>query len=145
MSETVLAQILNTLNRIEGKVDDNHKEISTRLNKHMDEEEGEIEAIMQIVQDNREESDRRHTALIESINSYMTKQTEIEEAFLKGEDGKRDFHGHHLDHASRLTRAQWFEKIRDHALGKIIEWAALGFVVWLLMSMWQTFLKGPAP
>ena len=143
MSEAILSQILAGLNRIEGKVDSNHKEISDRLNRHMDEEEEEIGAIMKIVSDNREESDRRHTALITSINSYMEKQCEIEEAFLKGDDGKRDYHGHKQDHATRLTRAQWWDKMKDTAISKVIEWAAVAVVAWLVLVTWQGILAGP--
>ncbi len=145
MSEAILSQILSSLNRIEQKVDDNHKEITGRLNRHMEEEEGEIGEIRDLIDTNRIASEQRHTNLIQSINSYTDKmadrQAHFEEAFLKI-DGKPDLHGHRDDHHSRRALAQKIDKWRDEAVGNVVKVGTLGAIVWLLYAIWDALLRG---
>ncbi len=141
--DSLLAQILASLNRIELKVDSNHKETTERLHQHMDDEEGEIEAIHAVVQENRKASEDRHNALMQSIDAYMARSEKIETAFLKTAEGHPDLSGHHDDHHARRVFATKVEKWRDEAIGNVFKAGTLACVMWLLYQIWDALLRGP--
>lgn len=141
--DAVLASILDQLCRIEAKVDSHHATFSTELRNHMEEETSEVASMMEIIQSHREESDRKHTALLQSITAYMERQAAIEAAFLKNAEGKPDFEGHHADHNTRKTRSLWWSNFRDKIVQKVGEWAAVLFLTWLGYNLWIAFLQGP--
>lgn len=72
MSDPLLAEILAAVNAVRAD-----------LASHMHDEENELVEIRENAQRNREESEKRHAALLEAIKGYMAKQNEIEHAFLK--------------------------------------------------------------
>lgn len=81
--------------------------------------------------------------LMQSINSYMAKQEDIEVAFLKTKDGKPDYHGHFYDHDHRKQVAEWWGTVKDKAIVKLAEWVAVGVAGWIMYTLWEAFLKGP--
>lgn len=50
-----------------------------------------------------------------------------------------DFEGHRLYHIERIkVHTQW-EKIRASVFGKVLEWAVIGSLGWLLISLFGVF------
>ena len=138
MPDDIIAQILSALNRIEKKVDDNQ----VALVNHIAEEMEEKHELHNLITCNREDAEKRHTALIMSINSYMDKQEEMCKAFLQ-RDGEPDYSGHHDDHASRKAVNDRLSKVKDEAVAHVAKTGLLAFCVWFLYIVWDSLLRGP--
>ncbi len=132
MSEPLLAEILSAVNRVE-----------ERVNRHMEDEELELAEIRDNARKNREDAERRHSALIDSITAYMSKQELIEAAFLKTAEGYPDFHGHHEDHNLRKRFADWKHTVADDTIKGTVKTLTTAIVMWLLYVIWVAFLQGP--
>ena len=106
-----------------------------------------IEPRMQSLEDkidrNAEESARRHSALIDSITAYMGHVELVEQAFLKDKEGRPDYKGHHDDHYSRKTFADWLRQQRTAALGQVLRGVMYAIFTLILYTLWDAFLKGP--
>ena len=87
-------------------------------------------------------SDRRHSALIQSLSAYQDDVNSMRKAFLVKE-GKPDYDGHHADHNIREQRGsmvmQW---IREGA-GNLVKLAMASGAVWFLYQVWEALHKGP--
>ncbi len=130
--DAVLAEILAAV-----------RAVDERLTRHMIDEEGEIAAIREAAVHGREAAERRHTTLIQSINSYMDKQAVFESAFLRNPDGTIDFSGHHDDH---FTRNRWgvrLGKWLEDGFGNIVKIFMASGAFWLIYQAWEHLLKGP--
>lgn len=90
-----------------------------------------------------EASEARHSALIQSINSYMEKQAEVEAAFLTTKDGRRDFFGHYVSHETDETRKITWRRRFDTITTAVMVSAAIGVLAWLGSLAWKGFLAGP--
>jgi predicted transcriptional regulator len=139
MNDSIVAEILQTLNRIETKVDSNHKELAD----HIATESLDFREIRKDISDTKNESEQRHAALIQSIDSYMDKSTKMENAFLKTHEGILDYSGHYQDHHSRRRIGDWMAEARSKTALKLIEYFSLAFALWLLYTVWEAFIKGP--
>lgn len=125
MNEPIVAQMIETLNRIEGKVDKNTEEFRQQLCRHMKDEEKVI----------KELSDR--------VVEYTRRAAAVETAFLRTHDGKIDYHGHREDHYTRKKLSQWLNSTRSDTLKHLLELAFITFVIWLSYTLWKVFLRGP--
>ena len=92
---------------------------------------------------NAEAAERRHSALIDSITAYMGHVELVEQAFLKDQQGRPDFVGHHADHHQRKTFGDWLRKQKDDALGQVMRGAMYSVFIFILYTLWDAFLKGP--
>lgn len=131
MSDPMLAEVLRAVNDMRGD-----------LRGHIEEETDEIKSFTEAFHQHRASSERRHSALINSINSYMERQTEIEEAFLTRE-GKKDFIGHKTDHELRLERSQTWRRRFDTIMTTVMVSATVGALAWVGTLVWKGFLAGP--
>lgn len=87
-------------------------------------------------------SERRHTALIQSLSAYQDDVNAMRRAFLHV-DGKPDYDGHHDDHS---TRKKWGDTlwgwIKDGA-GNLVKLGMASGVVWFFYQVWEALHKGP--
>lgn len=118
MNDAIVAQMLETLNRIEKKVDDNHVALTRRIDRHIEDEKV-------------------------YLKSLMDSNSSLEAAFLKSHDGKIDAEGHYHDHDTRRRIGDWVADARNRALLKVVEYGTLSFVLWFCYVAWKAFLKGP--
>ena len=121
MNDAIVAQVLETLNRIEAKVDANHTEVTTIVRDHVRDEEVELIA----------------------IRGSVARSLALEEAFLKDAEGKPDLVGHKGDHKIRKTIGEWLAGASLSSLRKVFEYFTVGFFIWLVYAIWMGFLKGP--
>lgn len=149
MPENDLAPILAILNRIEGKVDNNHHDISSRLNQHMEDEEGKIEAMTESFRAWKEESRRQADSLSQSLVAYSeelnTMIGEVHNAFIRGADGKPDIEGHRTDHVTRKQFADWTGQLKKDIIATGIKAGVLALLSWAGYYLWLGFLQGPKP
>jgi hypothetical protein len=117
--------------------------IMRELTEHTEEEMARYNQMLKAVHDANEASEKRHSSLIQSIHAYMTKQNEIENAFLKNEQGAPDFHGHWYDHSHRKQAAIWWGNVKGGTIAKLVEWGAIAVIAWIGMNLWTAFLHGP--
>ncbi len=112
--------------------------LQARLEKHMDDEEGEIGKISEKIYH-----------LQRTIDSYGDKTeemlVEMQKAFLEHpeEKGKRDFDGHYQDHK---MRKRWYDKWSgwvDAGVGNIVKIVMASGAAWLMYALWDAFLRGP--
>ena len=110
---------------------------------HVGEEMARYSEIINLIQEKDRRSEDRHHSLVQSITAYMGKVELIDSAFLEDQKGHPDYRGHRNDHDKRKQFGDWWGGVKDKAITKVVEWGALAFVVWILHSLWEAFLKGP--
>jgi hypothetical protein len=147
--DPMLAAILNAVTALGQKVDANHKESTTTLKHHMEDEEGKIEAMTESFGQWKDETSRRLDSVIQSMNSYSECMNgmvaEIHTAFLKTPAGTPDFKGHHEDHDYRKTIADALREMVKDTFKKIFSVVLLAVMTAALYGVWDTFLRGPQP
>ena len=47
-----------------------------------------------------------------------------------------DFEGHRQYHLTMMRRWNWIDKLKHSVLTKVVEWAAVGALGWLLITLW---------
>lgn len=132
MSDPLLAKILSAVNAVRKDLQD-----------HMRDEETELLEIRENAQRNREESERRHNALIQSITSYMEKQIHLEQAFIADQHGQPDIAGHRDDHLTRKEFAKWAAEVRADVTKGVLKAGFIGLLAWVGYALWSAFLQGP--
>lgn len=142
MSVFTIDHVVQTLNRIEQKVDANHTFVTKKLFAHMEDEENEFEKLRVTYDRNRLADEGRHEELITRLDGYEGKALAVEAAFLVHE-GKPDFQGHHEDHNQRKRIGDWVGNAFSQSFLKIFEYCSLAFILWLGYTIWMTILKGP--
>ena len=124
MEDPILSQILGSLNRIEGKVDANHRDVNARLSGHMEREEDELRDITKAIEEDRKRAEELHRAMLDEIKRIGSK-ADVTDAFLLDRYGKPDLVGHRNDHETRLTREQ--QEVEDNRkLKQNAKWWGLG-------------------
>lgn len=134
---------IHILNYVDGRLEEHTKRIYDLLQEHVSEEMERYDEILDKIGSSADKAEARHNSLSMSINSYMTKQELIEEAFLEDKHGKPDYHGHKYDHEYRKQVSSWWAKVKDGVVMKIIEWGGVAFVAWAGYALWDAFLRGP--
>ena len=117
--------------------------LEAKLDKQLADKSAEISALENLLHDNREQSERRHTALLQSLTAYFSRLDAIESAFLPDRKEHPDFAGHRDDHATRKATAEWVSSVRDDAVRNIVKVSALATALWAFYALWDAFLKGP--
>jgi len=130
--------VLAKLDFLDTKIEDKFRETNTRLSKHMDDEEGKIDAMGE-----------KFIHMQRSVDSFSTGVnalvTDIQTAFLPHpeDNARRDYAGHHADHS---TRKRWYDrwaKWLEDAFGNLVKVAIASGAVWLVYEIWQHIIKGP--
>ncbi|MBP7611139.1 MAG: hypothetical protein KA760_16715 [Steroidobacteraceae bacterium] len=137
---------------VDGRMREHTEHVETILREHVADEMcrfGEIQGAIKALRDRAEElelrSARRHEEIMGVLAQHTRRIGEIEHAFLVDHKGDPDFQQHHGDHSVRAKAGAWWADVRNKTTTKLIEWAALLLVAWVLLHMWTAFLKGPMP
>lgn len=137
MNEQLAAELLGAVNSMR-----------TDLTRHMEGEEGEItdmkERIEQLQADLTEwriAAEKRHAALIQSLESW-TEKMDCTRAFVTI-DGKPDLQGHRDDHLTRLQFDEWTKQVKKEVVLNTAKVGSLGVLTWLMYVIWEAFIKGP--
>lgn len=75
----------------------------------------------------------------DQLNEIFNKTNNIYSAFILKENGEPDFSGHSIYHINVNNLLRWKKKLRDGVLMKIIEWASVGIIAYILLSLFTTF------
>jgi len=134
---------MHILNYMDERLAGHTRHIEEIFQHHTAEEMDRYSAIAESIEAQTKSSEARHGALIQSIQAYMSRQEEIESAFLKDGEGRRDFHGHWYDHNHRKNLAVWWQGVKDSVLMKVIEWGSVLLLGWLGLMIWHGILQGP--
>lgn len=138
MTEQLTAELLGAVNSMRAD-----------LTGHMHGEEKKIEDIEKRIEqlqldltEWRLAAERRHTNLIQSLESW-TEKMDCSEAFLKTPDGKLDLIGHNRDHKERAEFGEFKAKAGREVFLNTLKILTAGAVTWVLYVLWAAFVKGP--
>lgn len=134
---------VHIINYIDERLNVHTAKVEQLMKDHVGEEMARYSEIIELIEKKDKASEDRHYALVQSITAYTGHVEMVQAAFLEDEKGRPDFEGHRYDHDKRKRFAIWWAGVKDKAITKVIEWGALAFVVWVVHSMWEAFLKGP--
>lgn len=134
---------IHILNYMDERLNTHVTSIEDVFNKHTSEEMSRYSDIMSMISDGQEASAKRHESIMNTMIEFHGKCKSLHNAFLKLPDGSYDFDGHRDDHNSRKKLGEWWNKLKGGVIAKLVEWGSLAFVIWMLHSMWESFLKGP--
>lgn len=137
MNEQLTAELLGAVNSMRAD-----------LTGHMHGEEKKIEDIEKRIEqlqldltEWRLAAERRHTSLIQSLESW-TEKMDCSDAFLV-KDGKLDLQGHKDDHLTRLQFDEWTRKVKQEVIVSTAKVGSLGILTWIMYVLWEAFVKGP--
>ena len=138
MNEAIVAELLSAVNSMRKD-----------LTKHMDDEEGEINTMKSDIAEMKDDltewriaAEKRHTALIQSLESWTAK-VDCSDAFITTPDGKKDLQGHKDDHLTRLQFDDWTRKVKQEVIMNTAQVRTLGILTWIMYVIWAAFVKGP--
>ena len=134
---------IHILNYMDARLKTHTEHIEQIFTGHTQDEMDRYKAINKAIDDARVSSESRHKAVMEALSGFKTKCRSVESAFLKLPNGEPDFEGHNRDHSSRKRFGDWWDQVKGSTLAKIIEWGSLAFVIWIIHTLWEAFLKGP--
>ena len=135
---------VHVLSYIDQKLEAHAEKVETLFRDHVGEEMSRYQEIIELIEDKDRRSEERHLGLVQSIHAYMGNVELMQAAFIEDSKGNPDYRGHRNDHDKRKRFGEWWDTVKDKAITKVIEWGALAFVVWVVHSMWEAFLKGPS-
>lgn len=138
---------VHILNYMDERLAFHTQNVEELFNGHTKDEMVRYDLILKMIADNGEKSQARHNELVDALAEYTVnmdvKCRNVLSAFIKDESGAPDFDGHRQDHDKRKRFGDWWMRTKDSALSKFVEWGALAFLIWVIHSMWEAFLKGP--
>lgn len=134
---------IHILNYMDERLHEHTERIESVFSRHTAEEMDRYNAILDKIAAGQKAAAERHETVMEVISHFNGKCKDVHSAFLKTPDGAYDFDGHRYDHDRRKKFGDWWEKVKGGIIVKIAEWGSLAFVIWVLHSLWESFIKGP--
>lgn len=103
----------------------------------------ELNGLRDLIAQSIKLSEARHAELVRQIDAQSARQSAIEAAFPRTDNGELDLHGHRQEHQLRKQAIAWWESVRRNVIVKVLEWGAVGFIVLAGSALWRTLLAGP--
>ncbi len=136
---------LHIINYVDGRLREHAERIESVLTGHIKDEDDKIQAIHDRLDANDKASEARHKLLSDQLTLHLTKQSQVEDAFLRTEQGHPDYHGHREHHSLSQRAAKWRSDLRNNTAAKLFEYTVIGFLIWAALHLWPVLLKGPTP
>ena len=143
---------LHIIAYVDGRMREHTEHVEEILRDHVADEMcrfGEIQGAIKALRERTEElelrSANRHAEIMAVLTQHTRRIEEMERAFLEDHHGQPDYGGHHSDHSVRAKAGEWWKDVRNKTTTKLIEWASVALVAWVMLHVWQAFLKGPTP
>lgn len=143
---------LHIIAYVDGRMREHTDHVEEILREHVSDEMcrfGEIQGAIKALRERTEElelrSANRHAEIMAVLTQHTRRIEEMERAFLEDHKGQPDYDGHHSDHSVRAKAGEWWKDMRNKTTTKMIEWASVALVAWVMLHVWTAFLKGPMP
>ena len=123
---------IHILTYVDTKLDAHTQKIEEIFQQHIETETSQISEIFKTLNKNNEESTARHSVLVDKITAYQGHVELMEQAFLETEKGTPDYEGHRHFHKVKKDSLEWWDKVKQNAVSKVVEWGTIGILVWVL-------------
>lgn len=146
------------VNYMDEKLRHHAQNIQNVFDEHASEEMTRYREILRKIDDNKAASEERHadleshmeerhSALIQSIQSYVDKverfSIAVESAFPKDAAGKTDFAGHAAYHSKLIDEAKEASEFRKYIKRVVAAAAAIASLTWIWNVVWPAIVAGP--
>ena len=135
---------IHILNYMDERLKTHTDHIEHVFHDHTADEMERYNAILNKIDDGQKAAVSRHESVMEVISHFNGKCKDVHSAFLKTPEGEYDFDGHRYDHDQRKKFGDWWTRVKDGMIVKILEWTSLAFIIWVIHSMWEALIKGPS-
>lgn len=122
-------------------VDHRMDNFTAELRAHTADEMKRFAEILNCIKELKESSDARSEQLIAQLQRHMNRTEQVESAFPTTDNGTLDFDGHHHYHRDKSQFQKLIRRLKENTLAKVIEYASIAALVWLVMTIWQAFVK----
>ena len=134
---------------IEQKFAEHANKIERIFKEHTGEEMERYQEILDLINSHRDDTDRKHKTVMESLSAYVDKTEKVYEAFDQAfpadKKGRPDFSGHAKAHDSWIEEAKATKELREYIKKVVIGAGAVALCSWLFAVVWPAFLAGPKP
>lgn len=138
---------VHILDHIDKRVNDSHDRIIQRIDQREEEDFARYATLQQQITEGQESSQKRHEALLQSIQGYMSRiNTDMHEApcpHLKNSIPEEDWAGHKGWHVNEMDWNKRMRALKWFIVYAVAATAATAFFGWMAVLMWMGFLKGP--